>query len=869
MVNRLKKQKLFNVLFFILPLCVGLFVAMVSYVDACSSRPYGSGCWGVCPSGTVTVPAGTPGAFACCCQQWQLMDQSCPCQNLVWCVVPCSPVNGACGSANGGTFTSTPTSGLCSRGSASSVSLSGDTYRWSCSGSCGGSSASCSAKKCNCWCNTCNPPSCPSGTTENNTGSICKYGDLRNNCGYSCNVSGCGSVSGCYSSVRSCYYVENSPAPTAPTAINIQVGGQTCDLGNNIRIPYPAYGNVYSFLARGSINNRASDPIRGYVPQINYRYSFLTATSAWLSTTTRYSPLLSINQGNTYSVSADARSINRCNGYAYSSAISRDFVVSYVPEVISITPIGDPNDGVSGNINYDGSKNDFDCTVDNPKTFRVVFEDLDGCGDIWSGASANTNICGGVKDRVLSLRAVRTDNGTVFSSSTSAQNISCNGNQLTADFRLTFEGDENFSLDLEALAVDIVGNNSGWMQPLGAVWTYDGRRPELVIDSSAVVGVDRLNVDWTADDNISNLSGIQSVRLYSKLNQGTILDRPDDYSSIIYKDEGIDVHNNIGEYLLSWDSGMYTPLESRSNVSLSSSDTVDIGINQDGSLDFKIEAVDRACNFASSESRMTLGSPWIATRGGLVYSQGNINLSMKQSLYSDILGMYPDEQTALSTELASSGGTLPGDILGNQDYVYTLEEYRDSNTKSWYDMLNYRALARDLQGDGWSVVSGPTLSESDLDVCNNRMYVYFVDGNLTVDPRDYENLSPSGSVNGCIFVVKGNITITEGDYKSVVNGSDYSVGYDTLRGYFIADGEINITFVDNDKDVRDGLKVIGGLFASGGNPSIRLGRSLQLRDNLLYPTLVIFHDARYFDIGRHILGDTFGGGYIRDIGLKE
>jgi hypothetical protein len=721
---------------------------------------------------------------------------------------------------------------------------------------------------CSCWCNTCNPPSCPSGTTENNTGLICKYGDLRNNCGYTCTPSGCGSASGCYSSVRSCWYVENSPAPTAPTAINIQVGGKTCDLGNSVRVPYPVYGNIYGFLARGATNYRASDPIRGRIPQLTYQYRFLSAVSSWLDTSTRYFPYISLNQGDSYSVSAQSKSANRCEGDALGGTISRDFVVNNIPRVISITPIGNPNDGVSGNINYDGSNNDFNCTVDNPKVFRVVFEDLDGCGDIWSGASANTNICGGVQARSLSLRAVRSGTSTLFASSNSPQNINCSGNRVTADFTLTFEGDENFLLDMQASVRDIVGDTSGWLQPFGAVWSYDGRRAELVIDSSAVVGVDRLNVNWTATDDVNTLSGVQSVRIYSRLNQGDILENLDDYSSIIYKDEGIDVHSNIGEYLLSWDSGMYSPAVSRANTSLSSSDMVDIGINQDGSLDFKIESVDRACNFMSEESRMTLGSPWIATRGGLVYSQGNINLAMKQSLYSDILGMYPDEQTALSTELASSGGTLPGDILGNQDYVYILESYINSNIKQWYEVLRRRALARDPDMFNWTEVT--EITQEQLFVCENDSHVYFVDGNLTVNPNDYENLatSPEG-ISGCIFIVKGNITITEGDYKSVVNGSDYSVGYDILRGYFIADGDINIAFVDNDKDVRDGLKVIGGLFASGGNPSIRLGRSLQLRDNLLYPTLMIFHDARYFDIARHTLGDTFGGGHIRDIGLKE
>ncbi len=55
-----------------------------------------------------------------------------------------SPVNGACGSSNGGTFTSAPASNLCSAGTASSVSGSGP-WTWSCTGSNGGTTAACSA----------------------------------------------------------------------------------------------------------------------------------------------------------------------------------------------------------------------------------------------------------------------------------------------------------------------------------------------------------------------------------------------------------------------------------------------------------------------------------------------------------------------------------------------------------------------------------------------------------------------------------------------------------------------------------------------------------------------------------------------------
>ncbi|MFA6348504.1 MAG: PKD domain-containing protein, partial [Candidatus Paceibacterota bacterium] len=57
-----------------------------------------------------------------------------------------SPVNGQCGSSNGGSFSSAPTSGLCDSGTPSSVAGSGP-WTWKCTGTSGGIIAYCSASK--------------------------------------------------------------------------------------------------------------------------------------------------------------------------------------------------------------------------------------------------------------------------------------------------------------------------------------------------------------------------------------------------------------------------------------------------------------------------------------------------------------------------------------------------------------------------------------------------------------------------------------------------------------------------------------------------------------------------------------------------
>jgi hypothetical protein len=55
------------------------------------------------------------------------------------------PINGGCGSAKGGSFLDQPDGDLCSSGSHTSVSESGDKWIWSCDGANGGSNQSCSA----------------------------------------------------------------------------------------------------------------------------------------------------------------------------------------------------------------------------------------------------------------------------------------------------------------------------------------------------------------------------------------------------------------------------------------------------------------------------------------------------------------------------------------------------------------------------------------------------------------------------------------------------------------------------------------------------------------------------------------------------
>src|SRR6185312_12244487 len=68
--------------------------------------------------------------------------------------------DGVCGSANGGTFSSTPTTGLCDVGTPTQVTVDGDSFIWQCQGA-----------------NTANDPGCmatkSSGSTSSSSSGAC------------------------------------------------------------------------------------------------------------------------------------------------------------------------------------------------------------------------------------------------------------------------------------------------------------------------------------------------------------------------------------------------------------------------------------------------------------------------------------------------------------------------------------------------------------------------------------------------------------------------------------------------------------------------------------------------------------------------
>jgi|GEM_PF-1711213 len=115
---------------------------------------------GQCGSANGTTATSVPGSSSLC-SNGAVQNQNTAGSNYTWnCQgqnggtnASCSltlnivtPVNGQCGTSNGGTYQSAPSTNLCNAGGASSVSGSGP-WNWTCNGTGGGTNSSCSASK--------------------------------------------------------------------------------------------------------------------------------------------------------------------------------------------------------------------------------------------------------------------------------------------------------------------------------------------------------------------------------------------------------------------------------------------------------------------------------------------------------------------------------------------------------------------------------------------------------------------------------------------------------------------------------------------------------------------------------------------------
>ena len=211
------------------------------------------------------------------------------------------PINGQCGSANGGTFETAPTDNLCSAGNASSVTGSTRTYtwNWTCDGINGGSSASCSANmKVNGQCGSANGGTFETAPTDN----LCSAGNASTVTGsgpwyWTCNGINSGSNANCSANKSA-----PTPPPGSPDIVNLSISG----------IPSSFEANQKTTVSVKFSNNGTADVNSNFTVRV-----FVNSNGDSSGTEVATWNISSLDIGKTLTVSKEIYMPGACSIHAY------------------------------------------------------------------------------------------------------------------------------------------------------------------------------------------------------------------------------------------------------------------------------------------------------------------------------------------------------------------------------------------------------------------------------------------------------------------------------------------------------------------------------------------------------------------------
>lgn len=375
---------------------------------------------------------------------------------------------------------------------------------------------------------------------------------------------------------------------------------------------------------------------------------------------------------------------------------------------------------------------------------------------------------------------------------------------------------------------------------------------------------------------------------------------PENYYSV----QKLDSDTSVPPFTYSLNSDSQTGGNELWGVSLSGSSTttgsrrIQFNVQQSGTINYKMRVTDQACNFADVSTNQQVSTGWLMSRGGLVFSGGGINTpipnfsnSLELPAFTPATSVFPFDFTKMhvniGTELVSIGTANPlkeiRNYIGSNGY-YSTKNYSDANNKLWYADLkkaaDNNAVVKPDRFDKKSFNTVNTLSGNISQLCTDqnkvcvatlagsvttsgltcdRKAILFINGSLilTNTQAGSKHVSSSGGINGCIFVVKNNVTIEAGASGS---GDPY---YDTVEAFVIADGNIVI----NPDPQNNGLKIWGGLlsFANSGQ-GVDSARVLTASSANNYPALALHHDPRYIEIASGLFEEL--AIYKRETGYK-
>lgn len=429
----------------------------------------------------------------------------------------------------------------------------------------------------------------------------------------------------------------------------------------------------------------------------------------------------------------------------------------------------------------------------------------------------------------------------------------------TATDKLTFYNSN--SVELRTLY-----HNSNWQ------WNFDFANPIITgYDYDVPVTNQReIDLSWVNDGTGSDIKDTV-VNIYidpdpDPLNTRTELQvkRLIPVGSLLYPIEK-PVTDEIG-LITPVTSGWYSP------DSLQTSN-IDIGFNTSGTISFFTTIYDQACNYYITNSDTTREynlNKWIATKGGIFYSDGLVSFIPKE------IDSYNLGTELVTTTVSSNPDVRNISDLMNPVRVRSVKDSNDTNSDTIYSYLLERHQKM-IGGGGFTtitsigectseqkcILSASTVGANGVTTTYSGKIMVVSDGNINIYP---DIVASNPATDGLIFFSGGNINIVGTHRKSTAA----SLLADRIEAMMIARNAIIITKEDPNPSIQqDRVEIIGSLLGLGSNntdTSVFVERNLGLQ-NINYPVLNVMYHPKYAKLSELFFG-TDTTTYKQEVGFK-
>ncbi|MFA5623264.1 MAG: hypothetical protein WC981_03480 [Candidatus Dojkabacteria bacterium] len=401
------------------------------------------------------------------------------------------------------------------------------------------------------------------------------------------------------------------------------------------------------------------------------------------------------------------------------------------------------------------------------------------------------------------------------------------------------------------------------------VWSFDFTNPEVSSPESTVSGPTNIRFGWSVQDAIGLYAVVGNIYV------SDTVEKAENITEAVLTSTG--VKTTINPYLPQRQGntgdlrdGYIAKAINIGGITQNGSLNMNIGANREGSLIYHTTVFDNACNTNQSYSLFNL-EDWIVTYGGLVYSSGGIEFSVKDVENPDIwnpvalLNKIKPAYADISSELYGTASTNPSSLKKSLlTKSFSISPFKGFKGVDYYKDVKNTFERREIgipnitkMGNTVSLEGNLGIPDSSIKVldrignltvgtpsnaftCNGKGII-FVSGNLTIENNI---LNSNRNSDACIFVVKGNVIINQGS-----NSSGGSIGYDEINAYILTNGTVTIT---GDSSL-DGLYISGGIQSLGGINTI--GRYLGLSYRDTHPVLVINHHSKYGIFSSTLIGN--------------